>query len=94
MSKLYKCGNGHREIASCDPDIVKQLPNIFVDFVTSHKSGITKRSLHLCEQHLDKGLSLEAIEDMTRTCYEDFYRNSRKCTITSLYLIKILKIPI
>ena len=78
VSKLYKCGNGHREIASCDPDVVKQLPNIFVDFVTSHKSGIAKRLLRLCEQHLDKGLSLEAIEDMIRTCYEDFYRNSRK----------------
>mgnify|MGYP002803930454 CR=1 FL=1 len=91
VSKLYKCSNGHREIASCDPDIVKQLPEVFLDFVTSHRSGITKQLLRLCEQLLDKGLSLEAIEDMNRMCYEDFYRNSRKRTVTSIHLMKTLQ---
>ena len=91
VSKLYKCKNGHREIASCDPDIVKQLPEVFLDFVTSHRSGITKHLLRLCEQLLDKGLSLEAIEDMNRMRYEAFYRNSRKRTVTSIHLMKTLQ---
>ena len=29
VSKLYTCGNGHREIAACDPDLVNQLPDAF-----------------------------------------------------------------
>ncbi len=41
VSKLYTCGNGHREIAGCDPNLIKQFPDGFVNFVTSHKSGMT-----------------------------------------------------
>ena len=42
IPKLYCCVSGHREIVSCDPDILQQLPDVHVDFFMSHKSGITK----------------------------------------------------
>lgn len=84
--KLYQCAKGHREIASCDPDIVKQLPHTFVDFITSHRSGLTKNLLHLCKQLLDKGLSLKSIEDLNQMRYETFYNEQRKRIMTELHI--------
>ena len=74
VSKLYTCGNGHREIAACDPDLVNQLPDAFVNFVTSHKSGLTKSLIQVCEQLMDKGLSLRSIEDLNKQRYKMFYK--------------------
>lgn len=84
VSKLYRCCNGHREMVACDPDIVKQLPDSFVSFVTSHRSGVTKHLLHLCEQLLDKGLSLTSIEDLNRGRYEALYDSMRSRFLTDL----------
>jgi hypothetical protein len=78
VSKLYSCGNGRREIAACDPDLVKQLPDAFVNFVTSRKSGMTKSLIQLCEQLMDKGLSLRSIEYLEKQRYKTFYNEKVK----------------
>ena len=78
VSKLYTCGNGHRKIAGCDPDLIKQFPDAFVNFVTSHKSGMTNGLIQLCEQLMDKGLSLRSIENLNKQRYKMFYNGQIK----------------
>ena len=63
VCKLYNCENGHREVVACDLDIVKQIPDCPVGFITSHKSCVTKNFLFLCEQLLDNGMSFDSIEN-------------------------------
>ena len=77
VSKLYNCENGHREVVACDPDIVKQIPDCLVDFVTSHKSGVTKNFLLLCKQLLDKGMSFASIEDLHTERYKMTYKSMK-----------------
>lgn len=88
IPKLYCCVGGHREIVSCDPDILQQLPDVNVDFFTSHKSGITKDLLQLCEQLLNKGLSHSSIEEMTKQRYEQNYNEMKRKFLTDIYLTK------
>ena len=90
VSKLYSCGNGHREIAVCDPDLVKQLPDAFVNFVTTHKSGMTKSLIQLCEQLMDKGLSLRSIEDLNKHRYKMFYNKKLKRFVEDWKIYRIL----
>ena len=84
ISKLYNCDNGHREVVACDPDIVKQIPDSLVCFITSHKSGVTKNLLFLCEQLLDKGISLASIEDLHKERYEMMYKSMKNRFLTDL----------
>ena len=90
VSKLYSCGNGHREIAACDPDLVKQLPDAFVNFVTSHKSGMTKSLIQLCEQLMDKGLSLRSIDDLNKQRYKTFYNEKVKRLVENRKISHVL----
>lgn len=85
IPKLYSCHSGHREIVSCDPDILKQLPDVYVDLFTSHKSGVTKGLLQLCEQLLNKGLSLSSIEEITKERYEQTFREMKRKFLTDIH---------
>ena len=93
VSKLYRCENGHREIAACDPDLVKQIPATFVNFVTSHRSGVTKSLLQLCEQLIDKGLSLTSTEDLNQQRYNTFYNEMRKRMVVDRRIAQLLGCP-
>jgi hypothetical protein len=90
VSKLYKCENGHREVVACDPDITKQIPDSLISFITSHRSGITKNLLNLCEQLLDKGISLLSIEDLNKERYEALYNLMRDRFLTDLNICRSL----
>ena len=82
VSKLYNCENGHREVVACYPDIVKQVPDCLVGFVTSHRSGVTKNFLFLCEQLLDKGMSFAGIEECHKERYEMTYISMKNRFLT------------
>ena len=77
ISKLYCCFRGYKEIVAFDPDILKQLLDAYIDFYTSHKSGVTKQLLQLCEQLLDKRLSLNSTAELSKQRYGQTYEENK-----------------
>jgi len=93
IPKLYRCSGEHREIDGCDPDILKQLPDAYVEFFTSHKSGVTMHLLQLCNQLLSSGLSLCSIEEITRQRYEHNYNEMKRRFLKYISIKKFPKLP-
>lgn len=70
VSKVYKCPNGHNEIPANDPDIIKGIPNSYLPFLLTHKSGLTTRLLRFVEDLIDSGVSINMVESMIRETYK------------------------
>ena len=93
IPKLYLCSGKHREIVACDLDILKKLPDAYVEFFTSHKSGVTMHLLQLCDQLLSSGLSLSSIEQITRQRYNHNYNEMKRRFLTYISIAKSPKLP-